>query len=493
MNLLFVLTFVLLNSAHCFNPKRLNVSAVVGGSDWSLAGATFYGSPTGYGTDAGACGYKNAVAQAPFSSMVSAGGPSLYKSGRGCGACYQVKCTSNQACSTNPVTVVITDECKIGCDKESVHFDLSGTAFGAMAVPGQDSQLRDAGVLQILYRKVECNYIGETVVFQVDEGSNAYYFAALVKYVNGDGEIGLVELKQALGSDTWLPMSRSWGAVWKLEVTSPLRAPLSLRLTYPDSGETVVASDVIPAGWQPGAKYKSNNETINAAGWADAGVTWYGEPEGAGSTGGACGYGVAVANPPLYAMISAGGPSLFNNGKGCGTCYQILCNGNPACSGKPITVTITDECPGGPCASEPVHFDLSGKAMGALAKPGQAGNLRTAGAIRVSYRRAACLYRGTKIAFHVDAGANPFYMAFVVEYENGEGDLASVEIQPAGGGFMPMQEMRSAVWKLNSNGALKGPFNVRLTSGESRKVVVAQAVIPANWKPDQMYRSIVNF
>lgn len=27
------------------------------------------------------------------------------------------------------------------------------------------------------------------------------------------------------------------------------------------------------------------NETINAAGWADAGVTWYGEPEGAGSTG----------------------------------------------------------------------------------------------------------------------------------------------------------------------------------------------------------------
>lgn len=84
-------------------------------------------------------------------------------------------------------------------------------------------------------------------------------------------------------------------------------------------------------------------------------------------------------------------------------------------------------------------------------------------------------------------------MAFVVEFENGEGDLASVEIQPAGGGFMAMQEMRSAEWKLNSSGGIKGPFNVRLTSGKSRKVVVAQGVIPANWKPDQTYRSIVNF
>ncbi|CAF1805909.1 hypothetical protein Bca52824_049711 [Brassica carinata] len=242
------------------------------------------------------------------------------------------------------------------------------------------------------------------------------------------------------------------------------------------------------------------NETINAAGWADAdaGATWYGEPEGAGSTGTACGYGVAVANPPLYAMVSAGGPSLFNNGKGCGTCYQIMCTGNPACSGSPITVTITDECPGGPCVSEPVHFDLSRKAMGALAKPGQAAQLRSAGPLSVSYRRAACLYQGTEIAFHVDAGSTPFYVAFVVEYENGEGDLASVEIQPASGGFMPkgfmpMQEMRSAEWKLNSGGPLSGPFNIRLTSGESRKVVVAQAVIPADWKPDQTYRSIVNF
>ena len=42
--------------------------------------------------------------------------------------------------------------------------------------------------------------------------------------------------------------------------------------------------------------------------------------------GGACGYGFAVANPPLHGMVSAGGPSVFNNGKGCGTCFQVRMN-----------------------------------------------------------------------------------------------------------------------------------------------------------------------
>ncbi|KAJ6344366.1 hypothetical protein OIU76_005980 [Salix suchowensis] len=234
-----ILVFFLVNSCHCFHPKLFNVSKIQSDSDWSPAGATWYGSPTGAGSDGGACGYGGAVEQAPFSSFISAGGDSIYKSGQGCGACYQVKCTSssNDACSGNPVTVVITDQCP--------------------AVSGQEDQLRNAGVLQIQHRRVPCNWPGKTVTFRVDSGSNPYYFATLVEYEDGDGDLKSVELKQALDTDSWVPMQKSWGAVWKLDAGSVLRAPLSLKLTSLESGKSIVASGVIPAGWVPGQTYRS--------------------------------------------------------------------------------------------------------------------------------------------------------------------------------------------------------------------------------------------
>ena len=67
----------------------------------------------------------------------------------------------------------------------------------------------------------------------------------------------------------------------------------------------------------------------------------------------------------------------------------MKCTGsnNAACSGKAVTVVITDECPGGPCASDSVHFDLSGSAFGAMAISGQSDKLRNAGVLQIQYRR----------------------------------------------------------------------------------------------------------
>ena len=59
---------------------------------------------------------------------------------------------NNPACSGVPQTVIITDvnyDTSLGPNR----LDLSGTAFGAMAKPGLNGKLRDAGALSIQYRR----------------------------------------------------------------------------------------------------------------------------------------------------------------------------------------------------------------------------------------------------------------------------------------------------------------------------------------------------
>ncbi|XP_004516288.1 putative expansin-B2 [Cicer arietinum] len=253
------LLIFLVTPSSCFNPRKLvNVSSYSSSdSDWSPSMATWYGPPNGDGSEGGACGYGNAVGQPPFSSMISAGSPLIYDSGKGCGSCYEVKCTGNYACSGNPVNVVITDECG-GCGSDAqYHFDMSGSAFGSMAISGQDEELRNAGKIVIEHRRVECNYPGMSLAFNVDSGSNQEYFATMIKYENGDGDLDKVEIQEGIDSSSWDTMQQSWGAVWKFDKGSPLRAPFSIRLTTLKSGKTVVAKNVIPAGWKPGHTYRS--------------------------------------------------------------------------------------------------------------------------------------------------------------------------------------------------------------------------------------------
>ncbi|XP_027157700.1 expansin-B6-like [Coffea eugenioides] len=230
---------------------------------------------------------------------------------------------------------------------------------------------------------------------------------------------------------------------------------------------------------------------VTLAAYSSAIATFY---EG---RGGGCGFGNQndIAQPPFSSKIAAGNRALFKQGKGCGNCYAVLCSANVygACSGSPVTITITDECPNA-CNNDPVHFDFSSTAFGYLAKAGQADVLRKLGRINVYYQRVPCNYGNQKIAFKVDPGSNRYYLSAAIEYVNGDGDVASAEIQPAGSRqWFPMQQVFGATYKYNIPTGTNGPFSIRLTQVESRRSLVAPNAIPANWKPGSRYISSVNF
>ncbi|KAL6495382.1 Expansin [Orobanche gracilis] len=225
------------------------------------------------------------------------------------------------------------------------------------------------------------------------------------------------------------------------------------------------------------------------SGWGTTRATWYGDPNGAGSDGGSCGFEAAVESAPFSSKITAAAPALYKNGDGCGTCYQVQCTGSSSqyCSGTPVTVTITDSCAG--CDH---LFDLSGASFSAMANPGQAQQLRNAGIIDIQYKSVPCAYPGINIAFRVDPGSNSNYFAMAVEYEDGHG-ITGVSLRKSNtnGNWLQMQKSWGAVWMINLPQYYSPPFSFKVT--DDTKFVVAENVIPANYVADHTYASTVNF
>ncbi|GJM91428.1 hypothetical protein PR202_ga07794 [Eleusine coracana subsp. coracana] len=231
---------------------------------WLPAKATWYGSPNGAGPDdnGGACGFKNAN-KYPYMSMTSCGNQPLFKDGAGCGSCYQIRClnSSHPACSGKANRIIITDMNYYPVAK--YHFDLSGTAFGAMAKPGLNDKLRHAGIIDMEFRRVPCNYKKP----ERDLPCGDRLEPKLLRCARGvrrqgrrraaDGHHGVQEGRRhahgRLDADETLLGRR----LEMMDSDRPLQAPFSLRIRS-DSGKTLVANKVIPANWKPMTKYSSN-------------------------------------------------------------------------------------------------------------------------------------------------------------------------------------------------------------------------------------------
>ncbi|KAG8051936.1 hypothetical protein GUJ93_ZPchr0001g30126 [Zizania palustris] len=131
-----------------------------------------------------------------------------------------------------------------------------------MAKEGKEEELRKAGIIDMQFRRVRCKYPADTkITFHVEKGSNPNYFALLVKYVAGDGDVVGVSLKEK-GSDEWKDLKESWGAIWRLDTPKPMKGPFSVRIST-ESGKELVADDIIPADWKADSVYKSDLQLSN--------------------------------------------------------------------------------------------------------------------------------------------------------------------------------------------------------------------------------------
>lgn len=113
----------------------------------------------------------------------------------------------------------------------------------------------------------------------------------------------------------------------------------------------------------------------------------------------------------------------------------------------------------------------------------------------ISTCRVSCSF-GNSIVFTIDNGANPYYFATEIEYENGNGDLVQVELSQSNT-WHPMFRSWGSRWAFNTGSPLQTPFSIKLTeSGNgngSNNTIIAENVIPKNWQPGQVYHSLVNF
>jgi len=207
-------------------------------------------------------------------------------------------------------------------------------------------------------------------------------------------------------------------------------------------------------------------------------ATFYGGNEG----GNACGYKDLPKVSFPFGFASAAGGDVFNDGYGCGACYEITCQGpfdeeNTSCvcdgSTPTVVVQVTDECP----ECQTTHFDLNPNSMELIVGDGLSG---TCGIINTQVRRVNCDFQ-SNIKIRSKEGTSQWWYGLHVDDVAGYGDISSVKLRDAKMSNFDITCTKNGgptfwVCDVESFKPLAAPMDVELIDSAGRKLVGSNVI-----------------
>ncbi|XP_050376432.1 expansin-A23-like [Argentina anserina] len=221
-------------------------------------------------------------------------------------------------------------------------------------------------------------------------------------------------------------------------------------------------------------------------GWQHATATFYGDMNGDETLQGACGY-ENVINQGYGLQTTALSEVLFNKGRTCGACFQIMCSNSKWCKkgAGAIQVTATNFCPPSHdqqapwCNAPRKHFDLSMPMFLNIAE-------YKAGIVPVVYRRIKCQKSGgIKFVFKGNQG----WLLVLVYNVGGSGQVVNVKIRGAQTGWIQMERNWGVNWQVVGETVqrLKGQsLSFQVTTRDGKRVW-SDNVAPKDWQLGKTY------